>query len=226
MRQLYKRLQDEQVKELLQRYVDRKIKREYIQQILGIKRRHFFVLVKKYTENPNTFSINYSRREKTRSIEPNIEKNIIKDLAMDKNLINDKNVPLKSYNYSHIQNRLESNYHQKVSLPTIIDRAKKYDFYIPRKPGKKIHDREVLTNHVGELIQHDSSYHQWSPYAPKKWYLITSIDDYSRFMFYAKIVGYEYSWAHIKALETVFLKYGFSLSYYVDCHSIFRFVRG
>lgn len=226
MEQLHKRFTDEQVKELLQRYVNREIKREYIQQILGIKRRRFCVLVKKYTKNPNDFSINYSRTGKTRSIDPAIEKNIIKELAIDKKLIKDKNVPLKSYNYSYIQDRLESNYRQTVSLPTIIDRAKKNDFYIPRRPEKKIHDREVLTNHVGELIQHDSSYHLWSPSAPKKWYLITTIDDYSRFMFYAKIISNESSWAHIEALETVFLKYGFPLSYYVDCHSIFRFVRG
>lgn len=135
-------------------------------------------------------------------------------------------MPLKSYNYSYIQDRLESNYRQTVSLPTIIDRAKKNDFYMPRKPEKKIHDREVLTNHVGELVQHDSSHHKWSPYAKDKWYLITTLDDYSRFMFYAKLIGHESSWAHIAALESVFLKYGFPLSYYVDCHSIFRFVRG
>ncbi len=226
MAQIHKKFTNEQVKELLQRYVKREIKREHIQQILGIKRRRFFVLVKKYIENPNTFSIDYSRTGKTRSINPVVEKNIIKELDIDKKLIKDKNVPLKSYNYSYIQDRLKNNYCQTVSLPTIIDRAKKNDFYIPRKPKKKIHDREVLTNCVGELVQHDSSYHLWSPYAPKKWYLITTIDDYSRFMFYAKIVSHESSWAHIEALETVFLKYGLPLSYYVDCHSIFRFVRG
>jgi hypothetical protein len=37
-----------------------------------------------------------------------------------------------------------------------------------------------LTNYIGELIQHDCSHHKWSPYATSKWYLITSLDDYSR----------------------------------------------
>lgn len=45
-------------------------------------------------------------------------------------------------------------------------------------------------------------------------------------MLYAKIISQESSWVHIEALETVFIKYGLPLSYYVDCHSIFRFVRG
>jgi len=82
----------------------------------------------------------------------------------------------------------------------------------------------VLTNHAGELIQHDSSYHRWSPYVEEKWYLITSIDDYSRYLLYAEIVEKETSWRHILALENVCLRYGFPLSYYVDSHSIFRFL--
>lgn len=45
-------------------------------------------------------------------------------------------------------------------------------------------------------------------------------------MFYARIISHESSWAHIEALESVFLKYGLPLSYYVDSHSIFRYVRG
>ena len=72
-----------------------------------------------------------------------------------------------------------SKYRQKVSLPTIIDRAKNNNFYFPR-PKRKSHDREVLTNYVGELIQHDSSWHKWSPYVEEKWHLITSLDYYSR----------------------------------------------
>jgi len=84
----------------------------------------------------------------------------------------------------------------------------------------------VLTNYTGELIQHDSSYHLWAPDAQEKWYLITSLDDFSRYIFYAKLLRKETSWAHIVALESMFLKYGLPFSYYVDCHSIFRFVQG
>lgn len=87
-----------------------------------------------------------------------------------------------------------------------------------------MHDHEVLTNHVGELVQHDSSKHRWSPYVNEQWYLITSLDDYSRYMLYADIEERELTWTHIKALELVWLKHGFPFSYYVDNHSIFRFV--
>ncbi|MDE1976203.1 MAG: hypothetical protein KGL04_00030 [Elusimicrobia bacterium] len=45
-------------------------------------------------------------------------------------------------------------------------------------------------------------------------------------MLYAELLRRESSWAHIQALQAVFLKYGMPFSYYVDSHSIFRFVQG
>lgn len=36
----------------------------------------------------------------------------------------------------------------------------------------------------------------------------------------------EYAWTHISAIESVICSFGIPLSYYVDCHSIFRFVQG
>jgi len=83
-----------------------------------------------------------------------------------------------------------------------------------------------VTNYAGELVQHDSSHHKWSPYADKKWYLITSIDDCSRYLLYYNLVECETSWAHIISLEDVAVLYGLPYSYYFDCHSIFRFVQG
>ena len=224
MSQLHKRFTSEQVKELLDRYSKNEIERKYIQEILGIKRRRFFLLLKHYKENPQHFTVQYQRTRAPRAISPMIEQNILKELAIEKKIIQNKEVPLTSYNYSYLRDRLKGIYHQKVSLPTIIDRAKKHGFYL-KKPKRTLHDREVLTRYAGELIQHDASYHLWAPAAQEKWYLITSLDDYSRFMLYAVLINKETSWAHILALQTVILQYGLPYAYYVDSHSIFRFVR-
>lgn len=221
MEQLHKRFTDDQIKELIQKYLDKSIESKYIREILGIGKTRFFALVDDYRKNPKGFSIQYQRTGVTRTISPDIEDKIMKELKFEKKLVEDKSIPLNCYNYSYIRNRIEN----KVSLPTIIKRAKEHGFYLKR-PERKAHDREVLTNHAGELIQHDSSYHKWSPYAPEKWYLITSLDDYSRFMFYARLFKKETSMAHISAMESIFLKYGLPYSFYVDSHSIFRFVRG
>ena len=45
-------------------------------------------------------------------------------------------------------------------------------------------------------------------------------------MLYAQLFRKETSWSHIQALEAVTLKYGLGYSYYVDCHSTFRFIQG
>lgn len=224
MSHLHKRFTSDQVKEFLERYLRNKIERTYVQEILGIKERRFFALVKQYRENPQSFTIQYQRTSPLR-ISKDTEQNILEELSIEKEIIQNKEIPLKSYNYSYIKDRLKSTYHQKVSLTTIIDRAKKHGFYL-KKPKRTAHDREVLTRYVGELIQHDASYHLWAPAAQEKWYLITSLDDYSRFILYASLVEKETSWTHILALQTVVLRYGLPYIYYVDSHSIFRFVQG
>ncbi|MDO9528064.1 MAG: hypothetical protein Q7J27_02780, partial [Syntrophales bacterium] len=226
MVQLHKKFTDSQVKELIECYLRKEIERKYIQEILGIGKTRVFSLVKAYRQNPDEFSIQYTRKTKTRKISQDIEDSIIKELHIEKKLIENKDIPLRWYNYSYVKDLLETKYKQKVSLPTIIDRAKKNDFYLKKKPRKDPHDREVLTNYTGELIQHDSSHHLWSPPAKEKWCLITSLDDFSRLILYATFLKRETSWAHILALQTVVLKYGAPFLYYVDSHSIFRFVQG
>ena len=224
MSQLHKKFTDAQVKELLARYCKGEIPRRYIQEVLGIKKRRFFMLIGQYRENPDNFSIQYQRRQPTRIAEQT-EKAILKELSIEKKIIEDRENPVRRYNYSFIKDVLADKHKQAVSLSTIIDRAKKHGFYLKRSK-QAAHDREVLTHYAGELIQHDASLHLWAPAAREKWSLITSLDDHSRFILHAELIRRESSWAHISALQSVFLKYGFPFSYYVDSHSIFRFVQG
>ncbi len=225
MSQTHKRFTSEQVKTLLERYSQKEIERKYIQEMLQIKKSRFFMLWKRFKDNPQKFTVAYQRTTPPRRIGPEIEQNILKELGIEKKIIQNKEIPLKSYNYSYIRDLLKGKHHQTVSLPTIIDRAKKHGFYL-KKPKRTLHDREVLTRYTGELIQHDSSYHLWAPAARQKWYLITSLDDHSRFILYAALVQTETSWAHILALQSLILQYGLPYAYYVDSHSIFRFVQG
>jgi len=203
-KQLHKNFTDGQVKSFLKSYLDKEINISYILQMLKIKRRRFFKLLAKYRTDPDNFSIQYERKTINRKMGPDIEKNIVKALEIEKGLIENKEMPIRYYNYSYIKDLLEQKYSQRVSLPTIIDRAKRNNFYF-LKPKRN-----------------DSSHHLFAPYAGRKWYLITSIDDYSRLILYAVLVERETTWEHILALEDVLLKYGFPLAYYVDRHSILR----
>ncbi|HEX9597540.1 MAG TPA: hypothetical protein VF982_11720, partial [Anaerolineales bacterium] len=148
---------------------------------------------------------------------------IQKELLRDKALIEDKELPIHDYNYAALADRLEKQ-GILVSTTTITKRAKALDCYRPRKK-KKVHDREVLTASIGDMIQHDASTHKWSPYAAEKWTLITSLDDYSRMLLYADFVEDENSWAHIQAAQTLMETFGLPLRYYVDNLRVFRFVQ-
>ena len=136
-KQLHKNFTDEQVKLLLKSYVDKKIKINYILSILGIKRRRFFELLNRYKKDPDNFSIQYNRKTINRKIDKAIETNIIKELNTEKYSIKNKDIPIKYYNYSYTRDILENDYNQKVSLSTIIKRAKANSFYLT-KPKRKL----------------------------------------------------------------------------------------
>lgn len=225
MGQLHKRLTTESVVAVLKKYEKKEIDVEGAYAQLGVQRRRFYELLKKWRHNPDEFDVGYERESPNR-ISEEAEAAIQEELLKEKVIIKDPRLPTRYYNYSYVRDRLRDQHDITVSVPTIISRAKKLDCYKEKKKKKRVHDREVITNYVGELVQHDSSVHLWSPYAKKKWYLITSIDDYSRYMLYAALVSKETSWKHISALESVVLRFGFPKAYYADQHSIFRYVRG
>lgn len=222
---LRKRLGEEQVKAILESYVSGEIGTTAALTNLGIRRSRFFRLLKDYRDHPDTFTIIPPKKDNAYlKISPQAETLIIQELKKERRLIETKDMPVTSYNYSAVRDDLQQHHHINVSVPTIISRAKTQGFYLPKRE-KKIHDREVITNFAGELIQHDSSHHQWSPFVPDKWYLITSIDDYSRGLLFADLFEHESSWLHITAIESTILGYGCPLKYYPDQHSIFRFVK-
>jgi len=136
---------------LLQKYLEDKNKLPYILRILKIKRRRFFEILKEYRKDPDGFSIEYKRKKPTRKIPTEVEKNIIKELGKEKELIDNEEIPINYYNYSYIKDQLKEKYKQEVSLPTIIKRAKKMGFYKKRRRNKKSHDREIQTEYIGSF---------------------------------------------------------------------------
>jgi len=150
-KQLHKKFSDNQIKELIGRYLENKIKRIDIQKVLGIGKTRFFALVKEYRQDPLTFSVDYFRKNATHKISIEVEDSIMTELVAEKKLITDPGIPLISCNYSYMKDRLALDYGQKVSLSTIISRAKSSGYYLKKKQ-KKAHDREVLTNYAGEII--------------------------------------------------------------------------
>ncbi len=101
MSQLHKRFTSDQVQVLLERYLRNEIERKYVQEILGIKERRFFALLSQYRTNPHDFSIQYQRTSPPR-IPEDLENNMLRELSIEKGIIQNKEVPLTCYNYSYI----------------------------------------------------------------------------------------------------------------------------
>jgi transposase len=124
----HKRLIDEQVKMILDRFIRKELQSEQAMDLLGLKRSQFFEWVKKYRESGERFTIQYHRQGKTRGIRPEVEGKILQELKAEKALIENPTLPIWFYNYSYLRDQLRKKYQYKVSLPTIIDRAKKTIF--------------------------------------------------------------------------------------------------
>lgn len=222
MQQIHKRFTTEQVKALLKQYDDGHMTRKEVQHLLDIGKTRFFAVFADYRQDATAFSVAYERTTHSRLAQAT-EDALQRELREEKALVEDKRLPISSYNYSAVRDQLGKE-GIEVSLPTVIDRAKRLDCYKPPRKTKA-HDREVITATTGDLIQHDASHHLWSPYASEKWTLITSLDDYSRKLLYADFVSSETTWAHIQAAQMLLQQYGIPFRYYVDNLRVFRFVR-
>jgi len=223
MDQLHKRFTDEQVRVLFQGYCRGQLGRVEIQAMLSIGKTQFFALLKEYRDDPQTFSVAYSRPTAAR-LSSAVEAEIERALLQEKEIVEDPSLPVSGYNYSALRDRLAKK-HIHVSLNTIINRAKRLGCHKPRRETR-IHDRQVLTAAIGALVQHDASTHRWCPSLQQDWTLITSIDDFSRMLLFADFFPSESTWAHIQATQALMQTHGLPLCYYVDCLRVFRFVQG
>lgn len=113
------------VKEVFQRYLSREIAVDQASAMLKIRRRQFFKLLKVYRERPKSFSLDYTRKTPPRKIDAKAEAKIARELKKEAEIIRDKGNPVRFYNYSYVKEILEKKHKVHVSLPTIIDRAKK-----------------------------------------------------------------------------------------------------
>jgi hypothetical protein len=229
MSQVHKTFSDDEVKQYLKWYEDKVMTKAEVQQSLGVKDSQFYLLLARFRDKPKEFSVAYRRVWATRTLPSAVVKQIRKELEIEQGLIKSAANPVMFFNYAYIRDNVEANTGHKLSAQTVVNYAKRWNYYI-EKPKRKAHTREVLTDSVGMLLQHDASIHQWSPYVfrsdgkPLKWSLITTLDDHSRKLLYAEMFEHESAWAHILALESVVLSYGVGIQYYSDNHAIFRYV--
>lgn len=73
--------------------------RQHAQELLGIGKSRFFTLLQLYRADPTSMSIEYKRRSAGR-ISTKTDQIIRKELKREKDLVEDKQLLKKSYNYT------------------------------------------------------------------------------------------------------------------------------
>ena len=99
MVQVHKKFTDDQIKTLFERYLTHGIERKYVQEILGLRKARFFALLKDYRKDPEHFSIQYNRTTQPK-LSKTAEQALIKEFMIEKQLIDNKDIPIRKYNYS------------------------------------------------------------------------------------------------------------------------------
>lgn len=135
-KQLHKMFDDKEVITIFKKYITGELDQRQAQALLKVGRSHFFGLLKKYQEDPSSFTIEYQRKRATRTISERANKRIIEALEQEKKLIEDHTNPIRNYNYSFVKETLERKSGIQVSLNAIISRAKKMNFTRNRKSEK------------------------------------------------------------------------------------------
>jgi transposase InsO family protein len=128
------------------------------------------------------------------------------------------------FNFAFLAEEAEKRFHRPFSRNSFCLYAlKKGDYHaLPEEKGK-VYTR-FESSGPGALYQHDSSHHLWLPCTGRKQYLILTKDDYSRRVVGARLVEAESSFEHLQTVRKTITTDGIPLTYYLDNHSIFRFV--
>ena len=124
-----------QVEAIVNRYVKKALSAVQAMDMLGLSRSQFFEWVKRYRDGSGDFSTTYRREACNHRISSELEVYIIRELETEKRLIDDPSMPVRFYNYSFIRDQIMKKHHQEVSVPTIIDRAKKTDSTFRSRKG-------------------------------------------------------------------------------------------
>jgi hypothetical protein len=95
-RQLHKSFSDHKVRALFKRYDDREVELRHILGVLGIGRSRFFEILREYRDDPGGFTVAYRRTNCPHKISSEVEQNILKELRMEKRLIEAPEVPLRT----------------------------------------------------------------------------------------------------------------------------------
>jgi len=223
MGRIHKRLPSEFVVQVLESFNNHKISEKDAAELLGIKRGRLYQLRQRWLKgNKNQPLVLWRRDESAFHVTADeVKQWLDKELRY---IRQQADTFRGKFNFAFLAEEAEKIFGRRFNRNSIRLYALKSGYYhaLPSEKGK-VYTR-FETSGPGALFQHDSSYHLWLPRIRRKQYLILSKDDHSRMVVVARLVDMESSYEHLQAVRQTISTYGVPLAYYLDNHSIFRFV--
>ncbi|MEW6686472.1 MAG: DDE-type integrase/transposase/recombinase [Candidatus Edwardsbacteria bacterium] len=128
------------------------------------------------------------------------------------------------FNNCHLADLFTEETGKKISHNTVRNIFIEQNLYQPRFKKHRPRKRFEMQS-FGQLIQLDTSEHQWIPTVEKELPLIVAIDDFSRDPLIAFIFEHDTTWNNMKVVRLLIERYGLPEAIYTDNDSIFKYIR-
>jgi transposase InsO family protein len=220
---IHKRLPVEFVQEVLDSFNQHRISEKEAMDLLGVKRSRLHQLRKRwlFKNRKNPFRL-WRRVDNAFHV---ISSEVAQWLDKELRYIRQEAETFRGrFNFAFLAEEAQKRFDRPFSRNSFRLYALKKGYYhaLPEEKAK-VYTR-FETSGPGALFQHDSSHHLWLPSTGRKQYLILTKDDYSRRVVGTRIVEAESSFEHLQTVRKTITIDGIPLAYYLDNHSIFRFV--
>lgn len=220
---IHKRLPVEFVREVLESFNSQKISEKEATELLGIKRSRLYQLRQRWLRGDKNQPFVLWRRTESvfHVVCPEVKEWLDKELRY---IRQQADTFRGKFNFAFLAKEAEKIFGRRFNRNSIRLYALKSGYYnaSPSEKGK-VYTR-FETSGPRALFQHDSSYHLWLLRIRRKQYLIISKNDYSRMVVGSRLVEAESSFEHLQTVRQTISTFGIPLAYYLDNHSIFRFV--
>lgn len=202
--------------EIIKSWLKREITGDQVSSILGISYRHALRLKKAFKEK-GLEGIVLKKRGGRKGIPKPLRKRV-SDLFKGKYD--------SRFNIMHFNEKLEEIEGIHLSYGTVRNILIENKLHKPKKrKGNGVYKRRKRMPREGILIQMDSSLHRWLEDIPEEWYLITTIDDATNELLFAKFFPKDTAFNNMEVIRKVIEEKGLFMSLYVDKASHFKTTR-
>jgi len=203
---------------IIHEVIEKRLKQKHAARDLGISTRQVRRLVRKVKKGGEIGLIHGLVNQKSNHSFSEEKDQKILELWKNKYMQHD-------FNFTHFTNKLNEKENIKVSVEKVTQLLNKNGHVsIYSKKQRKHRKKRPRKLHFGEMIQQDTSPHDWLGIGVE-YHLVVAIDDATSKILFMKLFDSDGTLANMEAFKAIMVKHGLPVSYYVDGASWFTVTR-